>query len=105
MDEGRRHGRTLKPAGRQPSYPRSPCPPDRRNPQRADRRIHALANAPLRGGATAAKWRACNADGPGSRPKIRPGDDRTLPGRLITATERRWSMLGHMSFGVENLTR
>ena len=73
MDEGRRHGRGLQPAGRQPPDPGGACPPDRRDPERAHRRIHAVADASLRGGAAVAERRAGDADGPRSRAQIRPG--------------------------------
>ena len=42
VDEGRRHGRGLQPAGGLAPDPGGPRAPDRRHPQRAHRRVHAL---------------------------------------------------------------
>jgi enolase-like protein len=52
--------------------PRSPCPSDRRDPERADGRVHAVAEASLRGSPAAGERRAGNANRPRSRSQIRP---------------------------------
>ena len=48
VDEGRRHGGSVQPAGRVAPDPGGPRAPDRRHPQRPHRRVHALDAAAVR---------------------------------------------------------
>jgi len=55
MAQDRRHGRSLQPAGGQPRGAGDPCAPGRGRAKRSDRRVHAPALPPVRGGAGAAR--------------------------------------------------
>ena len=68
------------------SHSRGPCPPDRCGAERSDRRIHAVAHAPLRRGSAAAERRARHADRTRARAQIRSGHDRPLPRCLNVTT-------------------
>ncbi len=74
VDEGRRHGRGVQPAGGQPPDPGDPRAPDRRHPERPDRRVHAVDAAAVRGDARrsrTASW-SCRRSPASGWTSIRP---------------------------------
>src|SRR5262249_21426680 len=83
MDEGRRHGRGLQPAGRQPRDPGDPLPSHRGRPQWADGRIYGLDAPALRRHRRVRKWRTGLVRPAWSRPRIQSRDYQPVRSSLM----------------------
>ncbi len=78
LDEDRRDGGGVQPAGGQPSAAGDPGPHDRGGAERDDGRVHAVDAAAVRGPADAGEGRDDGAECAGTRPEIRTGSVREV---------------------------